>query len=63
MHKIMCVDDEPGILQALKWVFADEPYELFLFQSPLDALDALKIHEFAVVLSDLNMPGMIGIEF
>ncbi len=60
---IMFVDDSISVLESLRWIFMDEPYYLFAFDSPLDALSVIKSLEFAVVVADQSMPEMAGIEF
>ena len=61
-HKILFVDDEPNILEAYKRQFR----RLFRIRSSLGGQEALEIIEregpFAVVVSDLKMPGMDGIQ-
>lgn len=61
-RKIAFIDDEPNVLEALKWVFKDEPYELNIFDHPSDLLNRLETEEFAVVVADQVMPEMEGIE-
>ena len=61
-HKIAFIDDEPNVLESLKWVFMDESYELSIFEHPLDLLNALSTEEFAVVVADQVMPEMEGIK-
>ena len=60
---IMVVDDSVSVLESLKWVFMDEPYYLFAFDSPLEALSVIKSLEFAVVVADQSMRKMDGLEF
>jgi len=60
---IMFVDDSISVLKSLKWLFMDEPYHIFLFDSPLEALSAFDSKKFAVVVTDQSMPEMAGIEF
>jgi DNA-binding NtrC family response regulator len=60
---IMFVDDSISVLKSLRWIFMDEPYYLFAFDSLLDALSVIKSLEFAVVVADQSMPEMAGIEF
>ena len=59
---IMFVDDSLYILECLKWVFKDEPYWIYTFDDPFEALRALESEAYAVVVADQNMPGMDGIE-
>ena len=60
---IMFVDDSSRVLESLKWIFMDEPYYPFSFDSPLDALSVIKAIEFAVVVADQWMQEMDGLEF
>ena len=60
---IMFVDDCISVLKSLKWIFMDEPYHIFLFESPLKALSVIEDKEFAVIVSDQMMSEMEGIEF
>ena len=62
-QKIAFVDDEPNVLESLKWVFKDEPYNTFTFQSPFEVLEKMKEDEFAVVVADQVMPEIEGIKF
>lgn len=63
VNKIMFIDDEPGVLEALTWTFVDEPYEFFSFQSPLQALKKMEETEFSLVVTDQRMPEMEGTVF
>jgi len=60
---IMFVDDSISVLKSLKWIFMDEHYHIFLFDSPFKALSAIDSKEFAVVVADQSMSEMGGIEF
>jgi len=62
-YKIAFVDDEANVLESLKWVFKDEPYNTFTFQHPLEVLEKIDDEEFAVVLADQLMPEIEGIKF
>ena len=59
---ILLVDDNPTKLLALESVLADLGQHLVKAQSGEAALRALLTHEFAVILLDVNMPGMNGFE-
>lgn len=62
-QKIAFVDDEVNVLKSLKWIFQDEPYHVFTFQNPLEALKTLEEDEFALVIADQVMPKMEGTVF
>ncbi len=61
-HQIAFIDDEPNVLESLKWVFKDEPYNISVFERPSDLLNSLETEEFAVVVADQVMPEMEGIK-
>jgi DNA-binding NtrC family response regulator len=60
---IMFVDDSISVLESLQWLFKDEPYYLFAFDNPLDALKVIKTLEWAVIVADRSMQNMDGLEF
>jgi len=59
---ILVVDDEVHILSALQRALRGEGYELLTADSPLRALDILKVRAVDAILSDHKMPGMSGLE-
>lgn len=60
--KLLVIDDEQSILDSLSRTFFDLGYELFLSTDPRVGLDILKSEGVQVVLTDLKMPGMDGLE-
>jgi len=63
MATILFVDDEDGIRNALRRLFADSPYRLLFAAGAAEGLDLLRANECAVIVSDNRMPGENGIEF
>lgn len=61
--KILCVDDEQNVLNALKRLFLDEEYTILTAASGEDGLKILKREEVQIIISDYRMPGMNGVEF
>src|SRR5258708_6120031 len=61
LTKLLIVDDEAAQMQALCKTLEQEGYSATGFTSPGEALAALHGGEFALLLSDLQMPGMDGI--
>lgn len=62
-EKVMIVDDEPYILEALRRQLHDQ-FCVSLINSPVKALEKLKEDGgFAVIVADMNMPQMNGVEF
>lgn len=62
-HTVLCVDDEPYILQSLKRLLRKENYYLLTASSGTEALELLKKNEVHLVVSDQRMPDMSGTEF
>jgi len=60
---IMIVDDSKSVLETLQWLLMDEPYYLFAFDNPLDALKVIKTLEWAVVVAGRSIRKMDGLEF
>jgi len=60
---VMFVDDSMSVLESLQWLFKDEPYYLFTFDNPLDALKVIRTLEWAVVVADRSIQKMDGLEF
>lgn len=59
---ILLVDDRPENLVALEAVLAGEPYRLVRAYSGTEALRAVLEDDFAVIIMDVQMPGMDGFE-
>ena len=59
---ILIVDDRPENLAVLETVLDDPVYRLVRAESADQALLALVVEEFALLILDIRMPGMTGIE-
>lgn len=59
---ILIVDDEPRNLTVLETVLADPRYRIVRAESADQALLALVVEEFALLILDIRMPGMTGFE-
>jgi response regulator RpfG family c-di-GMP phosphodiesterase len=62
-HTLLCIDDEPNILSALKRLLRKEAFRLLTAASGKEGLRLLAENEVHVVLSDQRMPEMSGTEF
>jgi NADH-quinone oxidoreductase subunit E/NADP-reducing hydrogenase subunit HndA len=61
--KILVVDDEPIILRSCERTLSPEGFDVETVTSPIDALKREDLNKFEIIISDLRMPGMDGIEF
>jgi two-component system response regulator HydG len=61
-HKILVVDDEQEILAALDTHLSLIGYEIKTCDDPEEAFNLISIEKFHMVLLDINMPNMTGIE-
>src|ERR1700674_1127949 len=59
---ILIVDDEPKNLLVLETVLDDPGYRLVRAESADQALLALVVEEFSLLILDIRMPGMTGFE-
>jgi two-component system nitrogen regulation response regulator NtrX len=62
MVQVLIVDDEVGIRTSLSGVLEDEGYETGTVESGEDCLQVLSERHFDVVLLDIWLPGMDGLE-
>ncbi|MBM7561427.1 response regulator [Fusibacter tunisiensis] len=62
MPAILFVDDEPMILKSLKRSLNGEPYDQYYAGSGAEALEIMEKHVIDVILTDMRMPGMNGLE-
>ena len=60
--RLLVVDDERGIVIALKGLFTKEGYEVETSESGEDALEKVKAGRFHVIITDLSMKGMSGLD-
>jgi len=62
MSRILIVDDEKSVRETLREMLEYEGYEVVEADSGLQALDLFSQQSFDVVLCDIKMPGMDGME-
>src|SRR5260370_3960333 len=62
MPNLLVVDDERAIREALRGILEDEGYKVFLAESAEACLDQLKKRGCSVVLLDIWLPGMDGLD-
>src|ERR1700676_2238780 len=60
--RLLIVDDERGIVIALKGLFSKEGYEVETAESGEEALEKVKAAPFHVIITDLSMKGISGLD-
>ena len=63
MNRVMIVDDEPGVLNALKRSLRREGWVLMAYDDPEEALNVAAKEVISLVISDYRMPQMDGVTF
>jgi DNA-binding NtrC family response regulator len=62
-YTVLLVDDEPNVRSSLRRSLRGEAYDIVEAEGPEAAFEVLRNRKVDVVISDLAMPGMGGIEF
>ncbi|NJL58920.1 MAG: response regulator [Desulfobacteraceae bacterium] len=62
--KILLVDDETYILDMIAWYLSgdQELYDIVQAESAEQAIDIIAREHISLVLADINMPGMSGLD-
>lgn len=62
MKRILAVDDSASMRQMVGFTLKNAGYDVTEAKDGQEALDIAKTSEFDVIISDVNMPNMDGIE-
>jgi CheY-like chemotaxis protein len=60
--KILIIDDEEIIIKSVKKLLEAEGFEVFVIKNGEDALAVAEEEDFDLIISDVRMPGISGIE-
>ena len=60
--KILLVDDEPDILEIVGYNLKNEGYKIYTSKNGIEAVESAKKHEPHLIILDIMMPEMDGIE-
>ena len=63
MANILVVDDDTNILEVIKTRLEANDYYVEIQSDPLGALESVKDKEFDVIVTDIRMPQIDGMEF
>ncbi len=62
-QRILAVDDEPHMLMLLERIIKEKtPYQITVTSNSLEVPDLLEQTEFDLIISDLKMPGLDGMD-
>ena len=61
--KILAVDDSVSIRKSISFILGQEGYEIVEAEDGVDGLAKAKADKFNLIITDINMPNMDGIEF
>jgi response regulator RpfG family c-di-GMP phosphodiesterase len=59
-HLVVCVDDDPEVLSALRRSLRREPYAVLTTSLPEQALEWVRSRDVSALVTDERMPGMTG---
>src|SRR5262245_30629687 len=62
MSKVLLIEDEESLASALQRVLEVEGYKVAMFTDAQEGLDAARSGDFEVVVTDLKMPGLSGMD-
>jgi DNA-binding NtrC family response regulator len=57
---VVVVDPEPVVRDAIRSILEHEGYRVLVFADPGSALDVIHRPEIALVITNINLPGMTG---
>lgn len=63
MKSVLIIDDEPDMGFALKEALSRMGFQSFYYRDPLQVLDNLNLKDFSLIVTDVKMPKMDGIQF
>lgn len=63
MRKILVVEDEEMLRDTYQFILSTEPYDIYTAADGKIALELCEKHDFDLILLDLMMPVMNGVEF
>lgn len=61
-NKVMVIDNEEGLCRMMAAVLMDEGYAVRTFTNPTEAVDLFRAGIWNLVISDIKMPGIDGLE-
>ena len=63
IHKVLFIDDEENVLVSLKRVCRKKSFHSEFCNNPIKALKLLRSNRYSIIVTDIKMPEMDGVEF
>ena len=57
---VICIDDDPPVLSAIRRLLRHEPYEVLTTEDPEEVLRLVASRDVALIIADQRMPRMLG---
>ena len=57
---VLCIDDDPPVLSAIRRLLRNEPYEVRTTEDPEEVLKLVEARGVALIIADQRMPRMLG---
>ncbi|MEX1134653.1 MAG: response regulator transcription factor [Acidimicrobiia bacterium] len=61
-HRILLVEDEPGLADSVRYALDTEGFDVFVAESGVSGLESARVNHPDLVLLDLMLPGMSGLD-
>ncbi|HVR79736.1 MAG TPA: response regulator transcription factor [Acidimicrobiia bacterium] len=61
-HRILVVEDEPGLAESVRYTLETEGFEVLVSESGVGGLESARVNQPDLVLLDLMLPGMSGLD-
>jgi two-component system response regulator RegX3 len=61
-HRILIVEDEPGLAESVRYALDTEGFDVFVAESGISGLESARVNQPDLVLLDLMLPGMSGLD-
>lgn len=59
---VLVIDDEPSVADALKLILTESGYDVEVYRNGKDAVDRLVNRRFDLVITDIRLPDMSGLD-
>ncbi|HEY4584113.1 MAG TPA: response regulator transcription factor [Acidimicrobiia bacterium] len=61
-HRILVVEDEPGLAESVRYALNTEGFDVLVAESGVSGLESARVNQPDLVLLDLMLPGMSGLD-